>query len=209
MTSEFTLPEKLSPRLVGIPRAAPLSPRIRDQRLCNPCKGEYAPHTHCRETAAETPLTPTPTFGGKGRVFPPCAPFPLSRVLAGRARSTLGTLQSAQCCFAHKLRPSKHRSFPHGRRVWGNSLLVRFRPFLEATSSNFRSSSDTLFRVFVKSALNLRPLGGSCSISGLLIRSWGSCQTWGDGGTCTGHLGRSLDQLGLGELRPPQGTDRS
>lgn len=94
-------------------------------------------------------------------------------------------------------------------RVWGKSLLVRFHPFLEATSSNFCFSSDALFRVFVKSAPNLRPLGESCSISGLLIWSWGSCQTWGDGGTCTGHLGRSLDQLGLGEPRPPQGTDRS
>lgn len=74
--------------------------------------------------------------------------------------------------------------------IWGESLLVWFDSLLEAPSFNFCFSSDALFRVFVKSAPNLRPLGELCSVSGLLTWSWGSCQTWGDGETRTGRLSR-------------------
>ena len=197
---------------MGTPRAAPSEPTDQRPGLYKPCRGEYAlPHTLLQNSSRDA-LDPYSHLRREGRRFPSLRPLPTLQSAGWEGEvvtdSTLGTLQSAQCCFAHKLRQSKHRSFPAGlvNRVWGKSLLVRF---LEATSSTFCFSSDALFRVFVKSALNLRPLGESCSISGLLIPSWGSCQTWGDRGTCTGHLGRSLDQLGLGELRPPQGTDRS
>ena len=74
--------------------------------------------------------------------------------------------------------------------IWGESLLVWFDSLLEAPSFNFCFSSDALFRVFVNSAPNLRPLGELCSVSGLLTWSWGSCQTWGDGETRTGRLSR-------------------
>ena len=107
--------------------------------------------------------------------------------------------------------------------IWGKSLLIRFDPFPEAPSSNFCFSSDALFRVFVKSAPNLRPLGEPCSISGLLTQSWGSCQTWGDWGNVrwppqparswvSGDQGHPRGQTGpSGSLRhlcglPPWGT---
>lgn len=48
------------------------------------------------KTAAETPLTPTPTFGGKGGRFPSLLPLPTLRSAGWEGEvvtdSTLGTL---------------------------------------------------------------------------------------------------------------------